>query len=243
MKNQYVGDINDYVKYAFLRHLMRAGSEVTVCWMLTSDDRRTDGSRRSYLDKPAQYRDRDPELFDTLAGDLRHARDVRSIEESGILPNARFLSDPIEDAREVRESHFRHLYAALPPTSLVFFDPDNGLDVATVRSGRRNSSKYLFRDELAGFLSEGHSAIVYQHFPRVERRHFLQNVFNSRVWPGCEMRWASVYTPHVAYLLFLQEPHGGVCETAREFVTGWAGMLSYHETTRDSEASAGVPGR
>jgi hypothetical protein len=242
MKNQYVGDINDYVKYALLRHLMRAGSEVTVCWMLTSDDGRPDGNRRGYLDKPEQYRHHDPELFDALAGDLRHVRDVKIIEESGILPDARFLSDLIEDLQEVRKAYFRRLLAALATRSLVFFDPDNGLDIATVRPGRRNSSKYLFREELAACLYAGHSAIVYQHFPRVERQHFVGSVFESVALPGRDLRSACVYTSHVAYLLFLQEPHTGVSETARAFAGGWAPMLSYLEPTRDDPVPASHPG-
>jgi hypothetical protein len=236
MKNQYVGDINDYVKYAFLRHLMRAGSEVTVCWMLTSDDGRSDGNRRGYLDKPERYRHHDPELFDALAGDLRQARDIKSIEESGVLPDACFLSDLIEDLREVRDAYFRRLFAALATRSLVFFDPDNGLDIATVRPGRRNSSKYLFREELAAVLRAGHSAIVYQHFPRVERQHFVGGVFRSLAWPRCDLRRACVYTSHVAYLLFLQEPHTGVREMGREFVRGWAPMLGYLEPNAGSPA-------
>jgi hypothetical protein len=233
MKNQYVGDINDYVKYAFLRRLMRAGSEVTVCWMLTSDDGRTDGNRRGYLAKPNQYRHHDPELFDALAGDLRQTRDIETIEESGLLPNARFLSDPIEDPQEVREAYFRRLLAALATRSLIFFDPDNGLDVVTVRRGRRNSSKYLFRQELAAVVRAGHSAIVYQHFPRVERQHFVRSIFESLDWPGRDVRCACIYTSHVAYLLFLQEPHTDVRETARTFAQGWTQMLGYLEPTPD----------
>jgi hypothetical protein len=242
MKNQYVGDINDFVKYAFLRHLMRAGNEVTICWMLTSDDARTDGNRRGYLDKPEQYRHHDPELFDALAGDLREARDIESIEASGILPTARFLSDQIEDSQEVREGYFRRLCATLATRSLVFFDPDNGLDVITVCRGGRNSSKYLFREELAAVLQAGHSAIVYQHFPRVERRRFVQSVFESLAWPGRDVLCACVYTSHVAYLLFLQEPHTRVRQTARKFAQGWAQTVGYLEPTQDRGAGLGANG-
>ena len=230
MKNQYVGDINDYVKYAFLRYLMRAGCEVTVCWMLTSDDGRTDGNRREYLDRPERYRHHDPELFDALAGHLRQARDIKSIEEAGILPNARFHSDLIEDRDEARDAYFSRLFGRVETKSLIFFDPDNGLDVASVRPGRRNSSKYLFHDELANILHAGHSAIVYQHFPRVERQRFVGSAFESVAWSGA-LRCASVYTSHVAYLLFLQEPHSWLRENAREFAAGWSPTLGYFEPT------------
>lgn len=230
MKNQYVGDVNDYVKYAFLRHLMRVGSEVTICWMLTSDDGRTDGNRRGYLETPERYRHHDPELFDALAGHLCQAREIETVEESGILPNARFVSDSLGDEGESRVAYFGRLSSKLGPRSLVFFDPDNGLNVPSVRPGGRNSSKYLFRDELATTLHAGHSAIVYQHFPRVERQRFMRSVFDSvartEAW-----QCASVYTSHVAYLLFLQEPHAHLYETAREFAVAWSPKLSYFAPT------------
>jgi hypothetical protein len=235
MKNQYVGDINDYVKFAFLRNLMRTGSEVMVCWMLTSDDGGADGNRRGYLDRPEQFRHHDPALFDALVFDLRGARNIKTIEVSGILPKAHFLSDPLEDSQEVREAYFRQLFTALAATSLVFFDPDNGLDVPSVPFGRRNSSKYLYRRELTAVLEAGHSAVVYQHFPRVERQRFVTSALESCAPRARDLRRACVRTPHVAYLLFLQDPHAALLGEAREFACGWAPTVSYLELARDLE--------
>ena len=53
MKNQYFGDVNDYKKYGLLRYLGRSGrSNLAVCWSLTEDDSRSDGSRVRYLNDP-----------------------------------------------------------------------------------------------------------------------------------------------------------------------------------------------
>lgn len=44
MKNQYFGDINDYLKYGLLRVIAKkTGLRVAVCWMPTPDDGHTDG--------------------------------------------------------------------------------------------------------------------------------------------------------------------------------------------------------
>jgi hypothetical protein len=68
MKNQYFGDINDYKKYGLLRKLMgRKNIHISVCWMLTQDDDRTDGSSVEYIHQPQKWRAYDPELFDSLA--------------------------------------------------------------------------------------------------------------------------------------------------------------------------------
>ena len=67
MKEQYVGDINDYRKYALLRALAGEGAvKIGVCWMLTPSDGRADGNRLGYLRKPA-FSEFDPPLFDLLA--------------------------------------------------------------------------------------------------------------------------------------------------------------------------------
>jgi len=50
MKNQYVGDINDYHKYGLLRSLKQAtGLDILISWMLTSDDTSKDGGKTEYL--------------------------------------------------------------------------------------------------------------------------------------------------------------------------------------------------
>jgi hypothetical protein len=238
VKNQYVGDINDYVKFAFLRRVIGGGIDLTVCWMLTSDDEGKDGSRRGYLDQPERFRRHDPDLFDTLAGDLRHARDIKGIEEGGVLPNARFLSDLLEDDDRLRAIYFRRVVAALPPKSLIFFDPDNGLDVATVRAGKRNSSKYLYRKELRAILDLGHSAIVYQHFPHVARERFVSDVFKS-LESRQELLCACIYTSHVAYLLLLQDPHGSVLEAARGFARDWEPTVRFARAVSASQQENG----
>ena len=52
MKDQYFGDVNDYLKYGLLRALQSQGDlKLLVAWMLTPNDARSDGwSRcRSYF--------------------------------------------------------------------------------------------------------------------------------------------------------------------------------------------------
>ncbi len=47
MKNQYFGDVNDYLKYGLLRQLSNEGRfKICVCWMLTEPDGTTEGGKR-----------------------------------------------------------------------------------------------------------------------------------------------------------------------------------------------------
>jgi hypothetical protein len=84
----------------------------------------------------------------------------------------------------------------------VFFDPDNGLEVSLPK-GRKNSSKYLYLDEAAAFYEAGKSLLIYQHFPRVERKAFLASCTDRLrgVAPGCAV-WAFT-TSHVVFLLLV----------------------------------------
>ncbi len=69
MKNQYVGDINDYKKYGLIRALVGNGADafrVGILWMLTDNDNRNDGQILDYLGQPNQWRSYDPPLFDKL---------------------------------------------------------------------------------------------------------------------------------------------------------------------------------
>ncbi len=43
MKDQYFGDLNDYMKYAILREFEMAGLRLALHWMWTPNDRSNDG--------------------------------------------------------------------------------------------------------------------------------------------------------------------------------------------------------
>lgn len=219
MKEQYVGDVNDYRKYALLRLLSRSGLRLGVCWMLTPNDGRSDGNKLGYLDQPKQKR-HDPELF-ALLQRVRNEPDTRRlvlIEGSEILPGAVFVNTIVPEPLFERQLWFKQASAALAQTDLVFFDPDNGIEVGSVGKGRRNSSKYVYRDELATTYRAGHSLLVYQHFQRKERESFIQAIADNlgRIAPEAEI-WA-IRTSHVVFMLAVQPRHRPALSAAARHV-------------------------
>lgn len=205
MKHQYVGDINDYRKYALLRALSAGGvNRVGVCWMLTPDDGGADGGKLAYLGQPDRHRRFDPELFDILAhtaGELDRRR-LQTIEDSGAIPSAIYHNETLPDDASGRASFMEHCASEFRDAELVFFDPDNGLEVALPK-GRKNSSKYLYLEEVGAFYDAGKSLLIYQHFPRVERTAFLTSCIERLrgVAPGCTV-WAFT-TSHVVFFLLV----------------------------------------
>ncbi|MBN1675251.1 MAG: hypothetical protein JXR37_29695 [Kiritimatiellae bacterium] len=174
MKNQYFGDINDYWKYALLRRLP-SGIRTTVCWMLTPDDGGPDGRKLAYLGQSHKYRSHDPELYDFLCARVAQGlRNVATIEESALVPNCNFYSRILSDSGAERRAYFAGLSQACAGRELVFFDPDNGLEVNSVRYGRKHSARYLYFQEIADLYAAGLSLLIFQFFPRENHARYIE---------------------------------------------------------------------
>lgn len=229
MKHQYFGDVNDYRKYGLLRTLSGGGRiRPGVCWMLTESDFSRDGRKLRYLDAPGSYRDYDPELFDFLEKVVvvENDRDVRRFEQSRLLPDALFYNEPLTDDAEHRSSYFDDALLRLGEADLVFFDPDNGLEVRSVPRGRKGSSRYLYRSELARTCEAGHSALLYQHFTRERRETFVPRmVAEVREQTGAP-KVHTFHTPHVLFLLAARPEHAEyIRRRADQVAVEWEGQI------------------
>lgn len=210
MKDQYFGDVNDFRKYGLLRLL--AGPDrlrLGVCWMLTAPDGRADGKFLAYLDQPTKYRHRDPALFDWLrqvVGVEKDRRTVR-IETATVLGSAVFQSRLLTDSPHDRDRYFAECLERFERCDLVFFDPDNGLEVKSTPRGRCDSCKFLYWQEVSSTFTSGASVLIYQHFIREER-----NAFSARMSEELRRRLSAAVvfafrTPHVLFLLATHARH------------------------------------
>lgn len=145
LKNQYFGDINDYRKYGILRGLVGKELNSLICWMLTSNDSRSDGKFIDYLTEPLKWKVFDTELYEILRELLLHKnqRDVRAVEEYSLIPRAQFIYTLIKDDLRSREVWKKELLLKYKSKDIIFFDPDNGIEVKSVQKGNQGSSKYI----------------------------------------------------------------------------------------------------
>jgi hypothetical protein len=98
------------------------------------------------------------------------------------------------------------------------FDPDNGLDVPSKKKGKRDSSKFVYRDEVTTVFNNGKSVLIYQHFTREERSHFVGRIGaslkdlmpNASIW---EFR-----TAHVVFMLAMNPRHAEILEARSALV-------------------------
>ncbi|MBT3191079.1 MAG: hypothetical protein HN341_00840 [Verrucomicrobia bacterium] len=209
MKHQYFGDINDYLKYGLLRVILRDTTlRLGVCWMLTADDGRPDGGKTRYLDQAAVWRAYDPPLFDILHTAVEAGeRNISAVEAGRILPDTIYYSDLLNDNRAARAQYFEGVQSGMSGVDLVFFDPDNGMEVRSKPKGRRDSAKYLYWDEVKRFSAAGKSLIVFQHFARVKRDSFTSDL-RERFAAECDVPWVGVLvTSNVAYFVVPSPAH------------------------------------
>jgi len=204
LKDQYVGDINDYAKYLLLRLASPSFDPVVVAWMLTGGDQRGDGGRIQYLSQP-RWRSEDPELFDALRLLVTGNRCVAEVQRAGFLEDCVFAAQPIDGDAQGRSRYFSSLERLAGPDSLVFFDPDNGMEVPSVPRHRRGAERYLFWEELSPFGEIGASVMIYQHFPRVNRKAYLDLLLpRLSKKMGDEYTVFAVHSSQVAFLFALR---------------------------------------
>jgi hypothetical protein len=179
MKNQYFGDINDYKKYGILRALSEGGKiKIGVCWMLTDDDDKNEGQFTNYIHQPDKWRNYDRLLFDSLNYSLTELkiREVALAEQLNLLENSYYHQNLLDDSSLKRELYFQEFKDNISDCDLLFFDPDNGIEVKAKPFGRKDSSKYIYWREILQYYRGGYSLLIYQHFPRIKREIFIENL-------------------------------------------------------------------
>lgn len=165
MRDQYTGDISDFLKYALLRHLVDSeGRRLGVAWYYDpGDDGRSDGRHLEWQN------DHDWAAIDlTLHRSLSALpeRSIATVEGRDFWPAGTiFHRTPIPWRFAQRREWFEDLKATLEPASLIFLDPDNGIG--------QPSRKHATLDELAELRTYGR-ALSFITFPGRTAAHTRQ---------------------------------------------------------------------
>ncbi len=169
MKAQYIGDIGDFGKVLLLKHFASRGFKLGINWLLTDNDKRSDGKHRDY----AEYSGKDclcccdEEIFGRILQLARNGKDERAIEDleeviRSFSPSCVFFSKKYEGGRARGQAEAEAFKTLMPDLAdLVFFDPDNGIG----REGG-TSSKHVYYSDLRRYWERGQSILVYHHLSR-----------------------------------------------------------------------------
>jgi len=148
MKNQYVGDVNDYVKYGLIHSIAKIfGKKILFVWMLTEIDN-NDGNKIKYLNYPQKYRHYNPALFDELQNIVKNKYNnidnIIAMEQNKLFKKYHYFNEFIKDDKKSRCEYFQRVNSLAKKYDTVFFDPDNGLEIKSCKYGNKKSSKYLY---------------------------------------------------------------------------------------------------
>lgn len=172
MKNQYVGDVGDYGKYAMLRFFALKGISVGVNWYLTKNDDSNDGKHITYLEKQ-EYREYCPEVFDGMKRIIESGnRNVSEVEKLCLIPEAVYYNDVLytndyswDERKAIRDRWHRKAMEVLSSTELVFADPDNGT-IGVKSKTSKDAEKYALQREITDYYDRGQNVVYYCHKAR-----------------------------------------------------------------------------
>lgn len=186
MQNRYFGDVGDYGKYGLLRKLCGITSEgprlsLGVVWYLVPNEgHNDDGKHISYLNKP-EYRLCDPDLFDGLNHLLNDGlRTVSKIQGSDLLPSKTAYFDTYLSFNgigstgaanrvvrlNIRQKWLSKARDTVRDRDIVFLDPDNGLQIKSVKQHSDKGTKYVFWEEAENLADYPQTLVVYHHLNR-----------------------------------------------------------------------------
>ena len=181
MQNRYVGDVGDFGKYALLRRLSGLPGErrvrLGIVWCLfPNEGHNGDGRHIAYLDA-ADFQDLDDVLITGLRAIIHSGqRNIFSIISGSILAHGTVsCHEPIMPPKPCsrtdrlfwRSAWIERCFELTANCELVFFDPDNGLEVNSIPKTHPRAGKYIYWDEISRFWSRGDTLLIYHHLNRM----------------------------------------------------------------------------
>ena len=181
MQHKYVGDIGDYSKFVLIKHLFNR--RCALLWYLYPNENNNDGVHINY----EKYNLKDEEVVE-LMKEASKNRNIGYLEKLLKDFKINFFSECIEEGSckffkdyKKRIIHRREWFCrgvnCIKTNSVVFVDPDNGIEVKSCPTkGRKKSGKYIFFDEIDFLFKEVKTLVIYQHFIRKKTDEFIDEL-------------------------------------------------------------------
>ncbi len=171
MKNQYFGDNKDLFTYDLIWQIIQAGlvNHFTFIPMLTRNDNKRHGEKFS-RDK-AKAGTKNKGLMNFLDKCVKEGRrDIKQLEGFFARCAVEMTIYGKDFSHENRREYFEQIGDELLSKSLVFVDPDIGLEV------KRSGKEHILYAEVRNLyerMAKDSILMVFQHFPRKSRQEYL----------------------------------------------------------------------
>ena len=189
MKNQYFGDIRDLFKYDLIQRILKelsSSQKFTFIPMLTKyDPKRGDGNKSDFA--RAKKDGRPGTNNERLIGFLKKYGEIDKDKRDFTKIGNYFKSEGIKVLiykdkgheyfeHKARDRYFKNIPGEYLHKSLVFVDPDIGLEVKNPTEKHLLYSKVR---ELYDRMDEGSILMIYQHFPREDHKKYPRRRANK----------------------------------------------------------------
>ena len=182
MNRMFFGDARDLFKFDLVRHIMKAFPDLlsfTFVPMLTEEESRTGKKKTATKDlglalKNGRAGTGNRELMvdmgrlQEIDDDLEYFHGVQSyFKKENIIVDV-LHKDTF--SHENRTNYFNKVFEKFPASSLIFLDPDTGLEV------KNPTQRHLLFDEVKKIFDHmDHQSVlmIYQHLPRVTREGYI----------------------------------------------------------------------
>ena len=183
MNRMFFGDVRDLFKFDLVRHVMKAFPELlsfTFIPMLTEEASATGMKLTATKDlgraqKKGRAGTRNRELMEDMGrlqeieDDLEYFHGIQSyFKKENIIVDV-LHKDTF--SHENRVNYFTKVFEKFPADSLIFLDPDTGLEV------KNPTQKHLLFDEVKKIydrMDNRSILMIYQHLPRVTRAGYIE---------------------------------------------------------------------
>jgi hypothetical protein len=183
MNRIFFGDTRDLFKFDLVRHIMKAFPDLasfTFVPMLTEDEKLTGTKKTASKDLGLAQKNRkagtrnyelmvDMGRLQEINNDLAYFQGIRSyFSKENIIVD---ILHRDTFSHEHRDNYFKKVFEKFPEKSLIFLDPDTGLEV------KNPTQRHLLFDEVKKIydhMDNQSILMIYQHIPRVVRTGYIR---------------------------------------------------------------------
>ncbi len=184
MQDRYAGDIGDFGKFGLLKALQVQGLSVGVNWYRVDPigiEMKADGSFKQEDGKytiPKRFWECDETLAEKLTKIAKSdQRSIQALEKETFITGARYYNEYVTVER--RDEWHKKALEQFTNTDIVFLDPDNGMIVKSVGRNSSRSIKYILYEEVADYIKQRHSVLIYNHRSRKKEEEYFHEICSN----------------------------------------------------------------
>lgn len=123
------------------------------------------------------------------------------------------------------------MLSALTGCDLLFFDPNNGIEIPSRAMGQKDSSKYIYWQELKKSWEHAKCLLDFQHFPRVKRGAYIPARVTEMTSHLADSLVLPLRSSNVLFLLAYRPADAARINLAVEHIeSSWAGRVWQRNT-------------